>query len=122
MAEGARTGLHSVFVGLMFLAAIFLAPVAGVVPAAATAPALILIGFLMITHMGAVNFADYETAIPAFVTLIVIPLTYSIAHGVGYGFILYTLIKVLSGKAREVRPIMYVTSAAFAAYFLWGTG
>ena len=121
VAEGARTGLHSVFVGLMFLAAIVLAPVAGVVPTAATAPALILIGFLMITHMGAVDFSDYETAIPAFVTLIVIPLTYSIAHGVGYGFILYTLIKLLSGKAREVRPMMYATAAAFAAYFVWGT-
>lgn len=120
VAEGARTGLHSVFVGLFFLLAVFLAPLAGVVPAAATAPALILIGFLMITHMGSVDYTDFETAIPAFVTLLVIPLTYSIAHGVGYGFILYTLIKVLSGKAREVRPMLYVTAIAFAAYFAWG--
>lgn len=120
IAEGARTGLHSVLVGLMFLAAIFVAPIAGIVPAAATAPALILIGFLMITQIARIHFEELETAIPAFITLITLPLTYSIAHGVGYGFIAYVAIKVLAGKLGEVRPLMCVVALAFLAYFIWG--
>jgi AGZA family xanthine/uracil permease-like MFS transporter len=120
VSEGARTGLHSVFVGLMFLAAIFAAPLAGIVPAAATAPALVLVGFLMISQAVRIRFDELETAIPAFVTLITIPLTYSIAHGIGYGFITFVLIKVLSRKFREVHPLMYGIAAAFAVYFLLG--
>ncbi|MFN3649051.1 MAG: NCS2 family permease [Armatimonadota bacterium] len=120
VAEGARTGLHTVFVGILFLLAIFAAPIAGIVPAAATAPALILVGFLMVAQMVKIDFEELETAIPAFVTLIAVPLTYSISHGIGYGFITYTAMKLLGGKFREVHPLMYVTSAAFAAYFIWG--
>lgn len=120
VAEGARTGLHSVVVGALFLLAIFIAPLAVMVPAAATAPALILVGFLMMAQLREVDFSDLETAIPAFVTLIAIPFTYSISHGIGYGFILYTAIKLLSGKVREVHPLMGLASAAFGAYFLWG--
>jgi AGZA family xanthine/uracil permease-like MFS transporter len=120
VAEGARTGLHSVFVGLLFLLAIFAAPLAAVVPAAATAPALILVGFLMIAQMAKVDFARFDTAIPAFVTLVTIPLTFSISHGIGYGFVALVLIKLLSGKPREVHPLMYATAAAFAAWFVWG--
>jgi AGZA family xanthine/uracil permease-like MFS transporter len=120
VAEGARTGLHSVFVGVFFLLAIFLAPLAGVIPPAATAPALILVGFLMISQMSRIDFADLQTAIPAFLTLLIIPLTYSIAHGIGYGFIAYVIIKLISGKPRDAHPLMYVTATAFAAYFIWG--
>ncbi len=119
VAEGARTGLHSVFVGMFFLAAVFLAPVAGIVPAAATAPALILVGFLMIVQMARVNFGRLETAIPAFIILLTIPLTYSISHGIGYGFITYVIIQLVGGKAKSVHPVMYVVAAAFLAYFLW---
>lgn len=119
IAEGARTGLHNVFVGLMFLACIFLAPVAGVVPAAATAPALVLVGFLMISHIVRIDFDDLESAIPAFITLLMIPVTYSIAHGVGYGFISYVAIKVLRGKWREPSILMYAIAAAFAGQFIW---
>jgi AGZA family xanthine/uracil permease-like MFS transporter len=118
VAEGARTGLHSVFVGLFFLAAIFLAPLAGVVPAAATAPALILVGFLMISQIARIDFDKLDTAIPAFITLVAIPLTYSIAHGIGYGFIVYVLIKLLGGRPREAHPLMYVAAGAFAAQFI----
>jgi AGZA family xanthine/uracil permease-like MFS transporter len=118
VAEGARTGLHSVFVGLMFFAAIVAAPIAGIVPGAATAPALILVGFYMIAQITRIDFDDLETAIPAFITLITIPLTYSIAHGIGYGFVAFVLIKLLSGKPRDVRPLMYIVAAAFAAYFV----
>lgn len=122
VAEGARTGLHSVVVGLLFLLAIFLAPVAAVVPPAATAPALILVGFLMIAQVAQIDFTDLETAIPAFVTLLVIPLTYSIAHGIGYGFIVYVVVKLVGARWREVHPLMYIVAAAFAGYFVWGRG
>jgi AGZA family xanthine/uracil permease-like MFS transporter len=117
VAEGARTGLHSVIVGALFLLAVFLSPLAGMVPAAATAPALILVGFLMIAQIGRIDFGDFDTSIPAFVTLLTIPLTFSIAHGIGYGFILFVLIKVLTGRWRDAHPLMYVAAAAFAVNF-----
>jgi adenine/guanine/hypoxanthine permease len=120
VAEGARTGLHSVVVVLLFLAAIFAAPLAGIVPAVATAPALILVGFLMIAQIAGIDFADLDTSIPAFVTLLTIPLTYSISHGIGYGFITFAVIKLVGFKPRECHPLMYASAAAFAAYFIWG--
>jgi AGZA family xanthine/uracil permease-like MFS transporter len=120
VAEGARTGLHTLIVGILFLLSIFLAPVAGIVPAAATAPALILVGFLMMSQAARIEFDHLETAIPAFLTLVTIPLTYSIAHGIGYGFITFVAIKLAALKPREVSPLMYVVAAAFAAYFIWG--
>lgn len=118
VAEGARTGLHSVFVGVMFLLAIFAAPIAGIVPAAATAPALIVVGFLMCQQIVRIDFTKLDTALPAFVTFIVIPFTYSISHGIGYGFITFIAIKLLSGRVSDVHPLMYATAAAFAAYFI----
>jgi AGZA family xanthine/uracil permease-like MFS transporter len=121
VAEGARTGLHSVFVAAMFLASILFAPLLAVVPGAATAPALMLVGFLMCSQIARIDFADLETAIPAFITLATLPLTYSISHGIGYGLITYVSIKALSGKARELHPILPLLAAAFAAYFVWGT-
>jgi AGZA family xanthine/uracil permease-like MFS transporter len=120
VSEGARTGLHSVLVGLLFLASIFLAPLAGMVPAAATAPALILVGFLMISQMAAVDFKSPDTAIPSFLTLITIPFTYSIAHGIGYGFVTYVGIKVLTGRYRDPHPLMYLVAAVFAAFLVSG--
>jgi len=122
VAEGARTGLHSVFVGLFFLLAIVAAPLAGIVPAAATAPALILVGFLMISQMARIDFNDLAISIPAFVILLTIPLTYSIAHGIGYGFVAFVAIKLLTLRPRDVHPLMYVTAAAFLGYFLFGGG
>lgn len=122
VAEGARTGLHTILVGLMFLLAILAAPIAGIVPAAATAPAMILVGFLMAGEIANIDFTRRETAIPAFVTMITVPFTYSIAHGVGYGFLTYVGIQVFSLKFREVHPLMYLAAAMFAAYFIWGHG
>ena len=104
-------------VGLLFFAAILLAPLAALVPAAATAPALILVGFLMLAQLVRIDLGKLDTAIPAFVTLIAIPLTYSIAHGIGYGFVLYVAISLLSGRPQQVKPLMYVVAAAFVAYF-----
>jgi AGZA family xanthine/uracil permease-like MFS transporter len=120
VADGARTGLCSVFVGLFFLLSILLAPIAGMVPAAATAPALILVGFLMMSQIASIDFGRYETAIPAFVTMIGVPLTYSIAHGVGMGFVTYVAIQLLAGKRASVHPMLYVLSLLFVAYFIWG--
>jgi AGZA family xanthine/uracil permease-like MFS transporter len=119
VAEGARTGLHSVVVGLLFAACVFAAPLVGVVPKEATAPALILVGFYMIGQFARVDFGKLETAIPAFITLLTIPLTWSISHGIGYGFVAYVVIQVASLRFRTVHPAMYVTAAAFAAYFAW---
>jgi AGZA family xanthine/uracil permease-like MFS transporter len=119
VAEGARTGLHSVIVGLLFAACVFAAPLVGVVPKQATAPALVLVGFYMISQFARVDFAKLETAIPAFITLLTIPLTWSISHGIGYGFVAYVVIKVLGLRFRDVHPAMYVSAAAFAAYFAW---
>ena len=117
VAEGARTGLHSVFVGLLFLASMVLAPIAAAVPAVATAPALILTGLLMCRDIGRIDAVRLDTAIPAFLTVILVPLTYSISHGIGAGFVAYVAIKVLTGRIREVHPLMGVSAAAFVLFF-----
>ena len=119
VAEGARTGLHSVIVAGLFVLAMFAAPIAGIVPPAATAPALIAVGFLMTQQIARIDFRALPTALPAFVLLVTIPLTYSISHGIGYGFIAYVAVQLLMGRPREVHHLMYVAAAAFAAYFLW---
>lgn len=120
VAEGARTGLHSVAVGLLFAVAMFVAPLMAVVPAAATAPALIVVGFLMCAQVVRIDFRAPATGIPAFVLLVTIPFTYSIAHGVGFGFITYVVVQLLGGRAREVHPLMLGAAALFAAYFALG--
>ena len=104
VAEGARTGLHSVFVGLMFFAAIFAAPIFQLVPASATAPALIVVGFLMVAQLARIDLTKLETAIPAFVIFIMIPLTYSIAHGIGFGFVLLVILHILNRKTAQGCP------------------
>ena len=120
VAEGARTGLHSVLVGLLFALALFAAPIAGIVPAAATAPALIAVGFLMCQQIVRIDFRALDTAIPAFVLLVTIPFTYSISHGIGYGFITYTVIKLLSGQFRALHPLMLITALGFLLYSIFG--
>jgi AGZA family xanthine/uracil permease-like MFS transporter len=117
IAEGARTGLHSVVVGALFVCAAFLAPLAGVVPASATAPALIAVGFLMCTAITRIDFGRIDTGLPAFLTLLMVPLTYSIAHGIGYGVLSSVAIAVCRGRARTVHPIMYGVALAFALFF-----
>jgi adenine/guanine/hypoxanthine permease len=120
IAEGARTGLHSVGVGILFLLAMFTVPVVAIVPAAATAPALIIVGFLMCGQIVQIDFAKLETAIPAFLIMLLIPLTYSISHGIGIGVIAFAAIHVLAGRVREVHPLMYAAALAFIAFFVWG--
>jgi AGZA family xanthine/uracil permease-like MFS transporter len=117
VAEGARTGLHSVFVGLLFLASMLLAPLAAAIPAAATAPALILTGLLMCRDIGRIDVRALDTAIPALLTVILVPLTYSISHGIGAGFIAYVAIKVLNGRIKDIHPLMAASALAFVAFF-----
>lgn len=118
VGEGGRTGLTSVVVALLFALSIFFAPVVGIVPEAATAPALIIVGFLMLTVVKDIPFDKLDEALPAFITILTIPLTYSIARGIGYGFVSYVLMKVFTGKAKEVHPLLYVVSLLFIYSFL----
>jgi AGZA family xanthine/uracil permease-like MFS transporter len=120
VAEGARTGLHSVVAGALFLVSMLLAPLAAAIPAAATAPALILTGLLMCREIGRIDVRALDTAIPALLTVVLVPLTYSISHGIGAGFTAYVAIKVLNGRIRDVHPLMAVSAAAFAIFFAVG--
>ncbi|WP_407654760.1 NCS2 family permease [Actinomadura luzonensis] len=120
VGEGARTGLASVVTGLLFLVAIFFAPLVTVVPYEAAAPALVVVGFLMMTAIRDIDWNDYEIAIPAFLTVVIMPFTYSISNGIGAGFISYVLIKVVRGKAREIHPLLWGVTALFVLYFAIG--
>jgi adenine/guanine/hypoxanthine permease len=117
VAEGGRTGLTAVVVGLLFLAAILLTPLATMVPFSATAPVLIIVGYLMVTQVRDIDFADVEEGLPALFTLILMPLAFSITVGIGAGFISYVLIKVVRGRFRDVHPLLWVVAIAFAIYF-----
>ncbi len=117
VAEGGRTGLTSVVVGILFLIAIFLSPLAGIVPAQATAPVLILVGFLMAGLIKGIDFDDIEEGFPALLAIVLMPLTFSITVGIGAGFVMYTLIKLVKGKTAEVHPLMWVVTLAFLVYF-----
>jgi len=117
VTAGARTGLASVVTGLCFLLALFFAPLAGVVPAQATAPALIVVGYLMSRLVREIPFGDLEDGFPALLTLTVMPFTYSITNGIGVGFIAYCFVKAVRGKGREVAPMMYGAALAFVVYF-----
>jgi AGZA family xanthine/uracil permease-like MFS transporter len=120
VAVGGRTGLTSVVVGVLFVLAAFFAPLAGVVPSFATAPALVVVGLLLMAVVREIDFKQVGDALPAFLVIIIIPLTMSISHGIGYGFIMYTVIRVLTGRYREVHPLMYAVSILFAAAFALG--
>ena len=118
VAAGARSGLASVVTGLCFLLALFFAPLAGVVPAQATAPALIVVGYLMSRVVRDIPFGDFEEGFPALLTLAVMPFTYSITNGIGAGFIAYCFIKLVRGKGTEVPAMMYGAALAFVIYFV----
>lgn len=117
IAEGGRTGLTAVIVGTLFLLSILFAPLAGVIPFEATAPALVVVGFLLISAVRDIPWDDLEIAIPAFLTMVVMPFTYSITNGIGAGFVAYVVIKLTRGKGDEVRPLMFGAAAAFVIYF-----
>ena len=117
IADGGRTGLTAVVCGALFLLSIFFSPLAGIIPLQAAAPALVLVGFLMMTHVREIPWDDIEIAIPAFLTIVLMPFTYSITNGIGAGFIAYVFIKLTRGKAKEVHTMMWIAAAAFVVYF-----
>jgi len=117
VAEGGRTGFASVVTGILFLLAIALSPIAGIIPAQATAPALVLVGYLMFTLVKDIPVADVEDGLPALLTIILMPLTYDITVGIGAGFISWVLIKVVRGKFDQIHWLMWLVSIAFIVYF-----
>ena len=119
VVAGGRTGVTAIVTGIFFLAAMFVAPLAGAIPAAATAPALILIGAMMMEHAAETDWKNLLAAIPSFLTMIAIPLTFSIASGLTLGFTAYTLLHVLAGKWRSVSGLMYGLTALFIARLAW---
>lgn len=117
VGEGARTGLASVVTGVLFLLTTFLAPLASVVPYEAAAPALVLVGFLMMSQVRNVAWDDIAVGIPVFLTAVLMPYTYSITTGIGAGFISYVLLMSATGRARRIHPLLWVVAALFVAYF-----
>jgi len=120
IAEGARTGLANVVTGLLFLAAMFLTPLYSVIPIEAAAPALVVVGALMISQIKDIDFGDFAVALPAFLTIVVMPFTYSIANGIGVGFITWVVLRVARGRLREIHPLMWIVAVLFVAYFAVG--
>jgi AGZA family xanthine/uracil permease-like MFS transporter len=120
VGEGARTGLASVVTGVGFLLAMFFAPLVNIVPSEAATPALVFVGFLMMSQVTKIDFDDVEEGLPAFLTLALMPFTFSITIGIGAGFISYVVLKVARGKAGQLHPLMWVVAAAFVVYFASG--
>ena len=117
VAEGGRTGFTSVVVGVLFLVAILLSPLVAFVPFSATAPVLIVVGYLMATLIKDIDFSDVEEGFPALLALILMPLTFSITVGIGAGFVTYVAIKLVRGKLSAIHPLMWVVAIAFLVYF-----
>jgi len=120
VGDGARTGLASVVTGIAFLLATFLAPLVDMVPFEAATPVLVVVGFLMVMQISGIDWKNLEIGIPAFLTIVLMPFTYSITVGIGAGFISFVLIKVVLGKFRQVHPLMWGAAALFVIYFTLG--
>ena len=118
VGEGARTGLASVVTGVLFLLTTFLAPLVAVIPYEAATPALVIVGFLMMTQIKNIDWEDLGIAIPAFLTIILMPFTYNISVGIGVGFVTHVVIRAIQGRAKEVHPLLWVVSGLFMIYFL----
>lgn len=118
VGEGARTGLASVVTGALFLLTTFLSPLVAVIPYEAATPALIIVGFLMMTQIKSIDWQDYGIAIPAFLTIILMPFTYSISVGIGAGFVSYVVIRFFQGRLKEVHPLLLIVAGLFMVYFL----
>ena len=122
VSEGGRTGLTAVTVAFLFLLAMFFAPIAGVIPPMATAPALIIVGALMMRSALEIDWRDMTEAVPAFLAMLAMPLTFSIANGLALGFIFYPLLKLLTGRAREASPLCYVLAGLFVLRYVYLSG
>jgi AGZA family xanthine/uracil permease-like MFS transporter len=117
-ADGGRSGLTSVFTGIFFIIAAFFAPIITVVSSAATCGALVVVGYLMMGDVVDIDWTKITDAFPAFLIIAGIPMTYSISNGIGFGFIAYVLINLATGKAKNIKPLMWVATIAFVVYFL----
>jgi AGZA family xanthine/uracil permease-like MFS transporter len=120
IGEGAKTGFASVITGALFLLAMFFTPLTQVVPLEVAAAALVIVGALMVVQIRHIDFSEFSSVLPVFLTIIVMPLTYSIANGIGVGFISWVLIRSLAGKAREISPLLWIVAAGFLVYFARG--
>jgi AGZA family xanthine/uracil permease-like MFS transporter len=120
VAEGARTGVANLVTGVLFLLAMFLAPLVQVVPFEAASTALVVVGFLMMTAVRQIDWTDYTVAVPAFLAITIMPFTYSISNGIGAGVVTYVVLKAATGRVREIHPILYGVAALFVLYFLRG--
>ena len=118
VGEGARTGLASVVTGVLFLLTTFLAPLVAVIPYEAATPALVIVGFLMMTQIKNIDWEDLGIAIPAFLTIILMPFTYNISVGIGVGFVTHVVIRAIQGRGKEVHPLLWIVSGLFMIYFL----
>ena len=118
VGEGARTGLASVVTGVLFLLTTFLSPLVAIIPYEAATPALIIVGFMMMTQIKGIDWDDLGIAIPAFLTIILMPFTYNISVGIGAGFVSYVAIRVFQGRSKEIHPLMYLVAGLFMVYFL----
>lgn len=119
VSEGARTGLASVVTGFLFLLSVFLSPVFCAIPGFATAPALIFVGFLMVTSVAEIDFDDLTEAVPAYLCLIAMPLLYSISEGIAFGVISYVIINLVTGKSKKITPLMYVLAVLFVLKYVF---
>ncbi|USL44336.1 NCS2 family permease [Priestia megaterium] len=119
IAEGGKTGLKALVVAMLFLVSILFTPLISIIPAFATAPILIMVGALMLTEIKNIPLDEITDAVPAFCTIILMPLTFSIGEGLALGFLSYTFVKLLAGRAKEIHWIMYIISAAFIINFVW---
>ena len=117
IGDGARTGIASLVTGSLFLLAMFIAPLTKIVPYEVAAPALVIVGFLMMTQIRHIPFDDYAIAIPSFLTIILMPFTYSITNGIGAGMVSYVAIKIAQGKSKEISGLLWIIAAAFVIYF-----
>ena len=118
VGEGARTGLASVVTGICFLLTTFLAPLVAIIPYEAATPALVIVGFLMMTQIKSIDWDDYGIAIPAFLTVILMPFTYNISVGIGAGFVTHVVIRFIQGRRKDVHPLLLLVSGLFMIYFL----
>ncbi len=120
VSEGGRTGLTAVVVGVLFIVALAFAPLVGLIPAQATAPVLIIVGSFMMVDLVHIRFDDFTEALPAFLTIVMMPLTYSVAQGLAFGFMSYTIIKFIAGKHKDNNPVTYTLTILFALHFVLG--
>jgi adenine/guanine/hypoxanthine permease len=117
IGEGARTGFANLVTGIMFLAAMFVAPLVSIVPFEAATPALVIVGLAMMSQIRRINFADVAIVVPALLTAVLMPFTFSIAAGLGTGLISYVVLRSFQGRARDIHPLLWTVAVLFALYF-----